>query len=126
MAHAPAWSDTDRDVWRWSRPALGWACRGDSAGRRHLDSARREALAWRITDDGDDAHRDSGKARWEACGLARKRHGSKVRRTLRRELVEDGEGLYHWQHRRAGPCRCANAHRPTSPSRSARAVTAAR
>ena len=89
LAHAPAWPDPDRDIRNGPHPAMGWACRGDSDGRRRLDSARREALAWRITDDGDDAHRDSGKARWEAGGLAGARHGRAVRRTVQRKLACD-------------------------------------
>lgn len=34
MAHSPAWSDTDRNIRRGSRAALGRADRGDSPGRR--------------------------------------------------------------------------------------------
>jgi hypothetical protein len=81
LAHAPAGPDADRDVRGRSRPAMGWTGGRDSSGRRHLVPARREALAWRSADDGDDAHRDSGEARWEARGLAGARHGRAVRRT---------------------------------------------
>jgi len=41
---------------------MGRTRSGDSKGRRHLDSSRREALAWSHTDHHDDAHRFSGTA----------------------------------------------------------------
>ncbi len=41
----------------------GWADRGNPSRRRHLVSARREALAWRDGDDRDDPYRHYGIAR---------------------------------------------------------------
>ena len=60
------------------RAALGRADRGDPAGRRGLVPARREALARRVADHGDDAHRHSGAARRQG----RRLDGEGQRRTV--------------------------------------------
>ena len=82
MAHAPARSDADRD--RRFRPgaAVGWSGGGDPAGRRRVDSTWGEALAWRLVDHGDDAHRHPREPRRQGRGLAGARHRGAVRRPI--------------------------------------------
>ena len=63
LAHASARPDADRHGRLRLGAALGRPGRGNPARRRGLVSARREALAWRGADHGDDAHRHSGSAR---------------------------------------------------------------
>ena len=62
VAHASARPDADRDGRLRLGAARGRADRGDPAGRRRLVPARREALARRHADHGDDAHRHSGSS----------------------------------------------------------------
>jgi hypothetical protein len=45
--------------------AGGWPDPGDQGGRCRVISARREALARRLAERGDDAHRHPGAARWQ-------------------------------------------------------------
>ena len=59
--------------------ARGRPDRGNPAGRRGLVSARREALARRNADDGDDAYRHSGSAERQD----RRLDGKGQRRTIR-------------------------------------------
>jgi hypothetical protein len=69
--------------------ALGRPCRGDSARRCRVVYARREALAWRGADHGNDAHRGSGEGRGQGRGLAGTRQRGAVRRP-----IEPGEAAF--------------------------------
>ena len=68
---------------------LGWVQRDGGPveevrpGDRGLVSARLEALAWRVADDGDDSHRHSGIAERQECRLA----GKGKRRTIPANLM---------------------------------------
>ena len=78
LAHASARPDADRHGRLRLGAALGRADRGNPARRRGLVPARREALARRHADHGDDAHRHSGRARRQGGRL----DGTGQRRTI--------------------------------------------
>ena len=63
VAHSSARPDADRHVRLRLGAARGRPDRGNPARRRDLVPARRETLARRDGDDGDDAHRHPGGAR---------------------------------------------------------------
>ena len=69
LAYASARPDLDRHVRPRLGAALGRPDRGNPARRRRLVSARREALARRRADDGDDAYRHSGSAQRQSRRL---------------------------------------------------------
>ena len=83
VAYASAGANADCHCGLRVDAALGRDSRGDPAGRRGVDCSRREALAWRSSGNGDDAHRHPGKARWQDCGLA----GACERRTISQGLT---------------------------------------
>src|ERR1700741_3163201 len=63
VAHPSARPDPDRHLWTWLGAVCGWTDRGNPPRRRRLVSAWREALAWRDSDDRDDACRRYGIAK---------------------------------------------------------------
>jgi len=65
VAPSSAGSNFDRDGWQGLGSAMGWSSRGNSAGRRRVDSVRRETLAWSHGKREFDSYRDSGKSQWE-------------------------------------------------------------
>src|SRR6266852_5500562 len=83
LAHPSARPDPDRDVGPWMGSARGRADRGHPAGRRGLVCARREALARRDADDGDDAYCGSGKAGWQG----RRLDGTRQRPTIQQVMM---------------------------------------
>ena len=70
LAHPSARTDADRHCRGGTGAALGRSGRGNQAGPCGLVSARREALARRFTDDGNDAHRHPGTSGWQGGRLA--------------------------------------------------------
>ncbi len=83
VAHAPARPDADHHG-RSGMGAARWRARRRSpSGRRGLVSAGLEALAWRVTDDGDDTYCRSGIAERQERRLA----GKGERRTIPANLI---------------------------------------
>ncbi len=83
--------------------------RGDPARRCGLVRARREALAWRRSDDGHDAHCHPGKARRQGRGLDRKGQ----RRTISRRGVTSASAKSEAFNQEAQPGTCC-ARTPSS------------
>src|SRR2546423_15557104 len=72
LAYASAGADAHRHLGLRLRAELGWPDPGHSAWRRRLVPTGREALARRLADHVDDAHRHPGGAQWQGRGLAGK------------------------------------------------------
>ena len=87
LAHPSARTDADRHRRDGTGAALGRSGRGNLGGRCGLVSARREALARRFTDDGNDAHRHPGTSGWQGGRLA----GARDRRPIPRVSPRLGE-----------------------------------
>jgi hypothetical protein len=61
---------------------LGRAHRRDSRRRCSKVSARPQALAWRHTEDRNDAYRHSGSVGWQGCRVDGKGHGRTIRKIM--------------------------------------------
>src|SRR6516162_407447 len=90
MARPPARSDPDRYRRLRQGSARGRASRGNPAGRCGLDPAANEALARGRAHNGDDAHRDPGKARRQGCRLAGKGHGRAISQVISARTKGEG------------------------------------
>ena len=80
VAHASGRPGLDRDCRRRPRPAMGRSDRGNPARRRGANSSGRQALARRLADHRNDAHRHSGNGRRKECRL----DGTGQRRAVRK------------------------------------------
>jgi hypothetical protein len=100
LAHPSARSDSDRHGWMRLGAARRRPNRGNPPRRCRVVPPRREALAWRHAENGNDTHRHSGSAGWQTSGLV----GEGERRSIPKMSFRATSDLIfsaacHFQHR---------------------------